>query len=185
MNVCVPSVQSPYVNIAPWQVTFNLWQKSSTVTPDWHLWNVTFWSLPSLPSPVTLFFFKLIAHLLCLVYFVYVYFGLILLFTAALRPFHCLSASWYYNSNTQVLGLQFLFIYSHIFQSSFFALDSFTCFFLFLTLLKLTFLPFLQNLSCSYSCLDSLICLKIFNFVLVVVDYAGWHTCTYLYTRTH
>lgn len=141
MCLCTFFCHSPCINFAPWQSTFNLWQKSSTVTPDWHLWNVQCWSLPFLPSSHHPFFFKLIAHLLC-----HVYFGLILLFTAALRPFHCLSASWYYNANTQVLGLQLLFtlaftcfLHKSTFSSNLsLLLSSISCFFFFLSLLKLT-----------------------------------------------
>ncbi len=76
------SVYPQINNYAPFKMTFNLWQKSSTVTPHWLLWNVQFWS-------ITLFLFKLFAHLLCLVYYY-----LLVFFTAALRLFP-LSASWY------------------------------------------------------------------------------------------
>ena len=121
-------------------MTFNPWQKAAPWPQTDPCGTFSF----DLCLPITLLLFKLFAHLLCLVYF-----GLILFFTAALRPLFLYpplgTRMLILKSSLQHKGLQFLLntfpvIYSLLFNVPF----PFQCtlLLLLLSLLKLTVLFF-------------------------------------------
>lgn len=167
------------INYAPFQMTFNPWQKSSTVTPDWPLWNVQFWSLPFMPlHPITPFLFKLFCApcLLWLNFNPLLHWGLFHLVPLGTRMLihfdFCIKDCSLIHISILVQSF-----YSLLFNVTFYfsnALRSFSRSHCWSSLYLFFFScrPFHSH----FSCFDSLICLK--NIYLTFPFCAGWPTPT-------